>query len=95
MAGRLHKQTDCMKALTKLALTTFLVAGGLVACSERPTVAPQQQSEVAYVASVKREPFHKVSCKWAQKISADNLQTFKTRDEAIAAGHRPCRVCKP
>ena len=53
------------------------------------------QKEPAYVASTKREPFHKPSCEWAKKISRTNLESYKTRDEAIKAGHRPCKVCKP
>jgi len=50
---------------------------------------------VAYVASKLRDPFHYPTCKWAAKISPANLQTFKTRKEAIQAGHRPCKVCRP
>jgi micrococcal nuclease len=53
------------------------------------------QSEAAYVASINREPFHRPDCKWARRISSANLQTFKTREEAIKAGHRPCKVCRP
>jgi micrococcal nuclease len=49
----------------------------------------------AYIASYKREPFHYPWCQWAQKISPANLQCFYSREEAIAAGHRPCKVCNP
>jgi hypothetical protein len=87
-----------MKALTNLALAVLLAASGLSGCTERTTEqAPTQpaQHAVAYVASVRREPFHRPDCRWAQRISPANLQTFSTRDEAIKAGHRPCKVCKP
>jgi micrococcal nuclease len=83
-----------MKTLTKLALAAMLVASGLVACTEQTSDKPAQ-TNAAYVASAIREPFHRPGCKWAQKISSANLQTFKTREEAIKAGHRPCKVCKP
>lgn len=83
-----------MKTLTKLALAAFLVASGFVGCSEQTSDTPEQ-TKTAYVASAIREPFHRPGCKWAQKISSQNLQTFKTRDAAIKAGHRPCKVCKP
>ena len=76
-------------------VTALLVTGafGIIAPSCGNDAQPK--SSYAYVASSAREPFHKPSCKWAQKISASNLVTFKTRDEAIKAGHRACKVCKP
>ena len=48
-----------------------------------------------YVASKKQAPFHHPTCKWAAKISPENLQTFKTRKAAVQAGHRPCKICLP
>lgn len=83
-----------MKTLTRLGLAALLAAASLTACSQQAT-DKSAPNKVAYVASSTREPFHRPACKWAQKISASNLQTFKTRDEAIKAGHRPCKVCKP
>lgn len=53
------------------------------------------KKQMNYVASVKRDPFHKPSCKWAKKISSLNLDEYETRQQAINAGHRPCKVCKP
>ena len=48
-----------------------------------------------YVASQKEAPFHLTSCRWAKEISRANLEEFNTREEAIKAGHQPCKVCKP
>ena len=48
-----------------------------------------------YLASVLREPFHRPDCRWAAKISEANLAGYTTRDDAIADGHRPCKVCRP
>lgn len=48
-----------------------------------------------YVASVHKEPFHRVSCRWAQKISPANAVYYNTRQEAINDGYRPCKVCNP
>ena len=87
-----------MKALTKLALAVLLAASGFVGCTERTLEqAPTQPAPhvVAYVASVQREPFHRPDCRWAHRISPANLQAFSTRNEAIMAGHRPCKVCRP
>lgn len=48
-----------------------------------------------YVASIKSGVFHYPSCSAAQNIFISNLITFETRDEAIASGRRPCRLCNP
>jgi len=81
-----------MKRLTQLAVVlilagTLAVPGGAVLAAD--------QKEPSYVASAKRGPFHKPSCEWAKKISPTNLEKYNTRDAAIKAGHRPCKVCKP
>lgn len=83
-----------MKTLLNLALAAVLLSSFLVACDKQ---MPEKagQAKATYVASAIREPFHRPECKWAQKISPENLQTFTTREEAIRAGHRPCKVCKP
>ncbi len=48
-----------------------------------------------YLASRLRVPFHYPSCEWAQKIAPENRQWFQTRQQAIQARHRPCKVCAP
>jgi micrococcal nuclease len=52
-------------------------------------------AESQYIASRNREPFHVTSCRWAEKISPSNAVYYNTREEAIKAGHRPCKVCNP
>ena len=47
------------KRLTLSILAVLLLAAAVLA-------APQ------YVASANREPFHRLSCRWAQKISPKN-----------------------
>ncbi len=49
----------------------------------------------AYCASKNSTVFHLPTCEHAQKISPGNLIWFKTRQEAIGTGRRPCRVCRP
>jgi micrococcal nuclease len=95
MSARLKRHSPrAMKALAKFALAALLVASGLAGCSEQ-SADSRAQTKTAYVASAKREPFHKITCTWAGRISPQNLQTFATREQAIKAGHRPCKVCKP
>ncbi len=48
-----------------------------------------------YVSSKNSEVFHKAGCKGAAKISARNLEHYRTREEAIRAGKKPCSECKP
>ncbi len=57
--------------------------------------AKPQASSCFYVASSNREPFHFAWCEWALRIAPYNLECYSTRNEAIAAGHRPCKVCGP
>lgn len=71
-----------LKRITFSTLAVLLLAAAVLA-------APQ------YVASINKEPFHRISCRWAQKISPKNAVYYNTRQEAIQDGHRPCKVCKP
>jgi phosphatidylserine/phosphatidylglycerophosphate/cardiolipin synthase-like enzyme len=59
------------------------------------TVAPARANSQTYVASKKSSVFHAAGCRFADRISPQNLQHFATRDDAIAAGKRPCSVCNP
>jgi hypothetical protein len=68
-----------------------------------PVVTPRQTTPVTkpttatykYVASKNSKVFHKPDCIWANRIKPANLVTFSTRDQAIQAGKRPCKQCKP
>lgn len=52
-------------------------------------------SEGQYVGSKNSSVFHSAGCQSVKRISAKNLVVYKTRSEAIKAGKRPCKVCKP
>ena len=58
-------------------------------------ISHAEVAEYKYVASVLREPFHYPTCRWAKKISEANLVGFKTRQEALDSGQRPCKICQP
>ena len=57
--------------------------------------AVRGKGEYQYVASKKGKVFHYIWCPSAQRISEENRRYFKTREEAIKAGYRPCRKCNP
>ncbi len=48
-----------------------------------------------YVASNSSGIFHRPDCRWAGNISPENLVIYKTRDEAMNSGKRPCKSCEP
>ncbi|BER92722.1 MBL fold metallo-hydrolase [Atrimonas thermophila] len=62
--------------------------------SDIPTTATETAT-YQYVASKNSSVFHYPWCSYAQKIKPENKIYFSTREEAVASGRRPCKVCKP
>ena len=61
-------------------------------------VKPAAKPAVAkynYVASKNSKVFHNPQCSSAKRILPKNLIGYNSRDEAIKAGKRPCKICKP
>ena len=52
-------------------------------------------SDYKYVGSAKSDKYHYPWCEWALKIKSENLVTFTSAKEALAAGYVPCKVCRP
>jgi len=59
------------------------------------SAAKPETTEYKYVASKNSKVFHKAECEWAKKIKPENLTGYSSRDEAVRAGKRPCKQCKP
>jgi micrococcal nuclease len=63
------------------------------------SVAPasSQSSSPAggFVASKSGKVFHKSACPHAKRIQDNTKVTYRTREEATAAGKRPCQTCNP
>ena len=76
-----------MKKIKILISVSLLIAFSIVCLS--------LAADFKYVGSSKSDKYHRPSCKWAQKINPSNLVTFKSANEARAAGYIPCKVCKP
>ena len=57
--------------------------------------AKRTVAEYKYVASKNSKVFHKPDCRWVKRILAKNLVGYNSREEAIEAGKRPCKLCKP
>lgn len=62
----------------------------LDACSA-DKLAPQSST---YVGATTTGKFHYVDCRWGQRIRDDHRIYFDSREEALAAGYRPCKVCQ-
>jgi len=60
-----------------------------------PATAGPTAAAGAFVASKNSDLFHKPTCRSARRISPENIVHYATRDQAIAAGKRPCTICKP
>ena len=59
--------------------------------------APPRQTvtEYRYVASKNSKVFHKPQCGSARAIKSANIVGYNSTDEAIKAGKRACKRCKP
>lgn len=62
--------------------------------SQPPTAMPTQ-TEAYYIGNSRTGKFHRPGCQWAQKISPQNRVIFQSRDQAVAQGYIPCKVCSP
>jgi len=45
--------------------------------------------------STKSNKYHFPSCKWAHRISPQNLIKFSSPGDAQKSGYVPCKVCRP
>ena len=57
--------------------------------------AKRAVAEYKYMASKNSKVFHKPECRWVKRIKPANLVGYNSRNEAIEAGKRPCKMCKP
>ncbi len=50
----------------------------------------------AYIGNINSMIFHEENCRFGGKrIKEENRVCFSTRGEAVSAGYRPCKVCRP
>ncbi len=66
-----------------------------VSSEETPPSPALAAEATGFVASRNSSVFHRPTCPSATRISERNRVTYATREEAIAAGKRPCKRCTP
>ena len=52
-------------------------------------------SGTKYVGSINSNKFHYCNCQWAKEIHYNNINCFKSKEEAISRGYQACKVCNP
>lgn len=60
-----------------------------------PTKEPTKVEKGKFVGSIESDKYHKPSCGSVKNILPENEIWFKSVDEAIKAGYKPCGRCKP
>jgi len=56
---------------------------------------PIRDTETSYPGDRKHAAFHRPSCEDVKNTRPENAVTFRSKDEAFAAGFAPCGRCKP
>lgn len=49
----------------------------------------------AYIGNTRSGIFHYDSCQYVYRMNDSNKVYFDSREDAVDAGYRPCRVCRP
>ena len=72
-------------------------SGTIVQRPQRPTkpITKRTVAKQQYAGSKNSKIFHKPDCSWVGKIKAENLRSYASREEAVGAGKRACKTCKP
>lgn len=60
--------------------------------SKGPTVS---QESGQYIGSKNSDKYHLPNCSSVLKIKTENQVRFNNKEAAVAAGYRPCEVCRP
>ena len=58
------------------------------------TAKPRLVGDLFYASHI-RDKFHKKSCSYAEQyFHKDRWEMFRTRQEALDSGRKPCRTCR-
>ncbi|MHC4220845.1 MAG: Ada metal-binding domain-containing protein [Planctomycetota bacterium] len=101
-ARQLIETKNISSAISELTLAqvsdfvkVWLVTNPRIYKRTRRNVKEQHDDRPSYLASKSSKIFHKASCSVSGRISTKNLVYYDTNTQAIEAGKRPCKRCKP
>lgn len=77
------------KTLRVIACLIFCLALSVAA----PVINPIAANEITYHGNVTSHIFHRPGCRWYNCKNC--VAVFHSREEALRAGYRPCKICKP
>ena len=89
------------------ALLTLLLAASMATLAQEPKAKPvppanadpaapaKVPTAAAIVANKESKTYHRADCKAATKIKDVNKMTFASAADAVKAGYKACKVCKP
>lgn len=69
----------------------FMTSVVLFACMYAKAVGAKYK----YAVTPNSNKYHYLSCRFARRFGTGNLKTFLSAKDALAAGHIPCKVCRP
>ena len=58
------------------------------------TSLKEDEEKEKRIGNIQMKRFHRNNCRWAEKIPKEKRCIFRTRQEALKNGFKPCRVCK-
>lgn len=75
--------------------STSSVSNSSASATDPGSNVQTSSSSGSYVGNANTHVFHYSSCSYVNRMKEGNKVFFNSRDEAIAAGYRPCKVCNP
>lgn len=78
-----HREAVSMKNVKRVISLTLLFVFALAAMA------------FAYIGNARSGIFHYDSCQYVYRMNNSNKVYFDSREDAVDAGYRPCRVCRP
>lgn len=87
--------TACLDAKQKDYEDVHTTQAGISQKETARASSAKEPAESVYVASKSSKVFHKSTCNWAKRIKPENLVHYKTRQDAVNDGKRPCKTCNP
>jgi methylphosphotriester-DNA--protein-cysteine methyltransferase len=83
--------------LTLLALVGSIFASlpAVMAPALAQSTENRDEVQAVFVGSRHSNVYHLPTCSAARRIKPENLIGFKSREEAVRADYRPCKICRP